>query len=102
MFRDLRPVRPLAPSRVFLSAFALIFLAVVAVGSLHLGAKGWGVLSVSQKIAAFSSLAVSAGMVAVSMVRQMAPGSQHALSPTLFLLRSPVLLLLVMAGLFRR
>ena len=101
MLRDLKPVRPLAPSRVYLSAFALIFLVVVAASSLQLGANGWVVLSVSQKLAVFAALATSAGLLALSMVGQMAPGSKHAISPISFLVGILVLLLLVMAGLFR-
>ena len=42
---DLRPVRPLASSGVFLLAFMLISLAVVAIGSLLLGVNGWNALS---------------------------------------------------------
>src|SRR5438128_2687804 len=38
---DLRPVRPLASSRVFFLAFMLISLAVVVIGSLLLGMNGW-------------------------------------------------------------
>jgi hypothetical protein len=98
---ELRPVRPLPPSRVFLSAFGLIFLAVVAVGSLQLGAYGWGVLSVSQKIVIFTALAASAALLAVSMVRQMAPGSKHPVSPTLLPLGILVSLIIVMAAFFQ-
>src|SRR5260370_11816722 len=46
ILENLKPVRPLPPSRIFLFAFALIFLAVVAVGTLMLGMNGWSVLSI--------------------------------------------------------
>jgi len=40
ILENLKPVRPLPPSRIFLFAFALIFFSVVAVGSLKLGING--------------------------------------------------------------
>jgi hypothetical protein len=101
MVENLKAVRPLAPSRIFLFAFALIFMAVVAVGSFQLGAYGWGVLSALQKIVVFATLAIGAGLLAISMVRQMAPGSKHVISPTLLPIGILVLLILVMAALFQ-
>jgi hypothetical protein len=100
MLADLRPVQPLAPSRVFLSAFVTIFLAVVAVGSLQLGAYGWGVLSALQRIVVFATLATGAGLLAFSMVRQMAPGGKHAIRPSLLPIGILVLLMLVIAAVF--
>ena len=47
LLRDLRPVRPLARYSVFLSGFAISFLAVALAGSFQLHAYGWNVLSVS-------------------------------------------------------
>jgi hypothetical protein len=101
MVEDLKPVRPLAPSRVFLFAFALIFLAVVAVGSLLLGMTGWGVRAVGQKIAVFAALAGGAILLVLSMVRQMAPGSKHAIFPAALPAGILVALILVMAAVFR-
>ena len=95
LLRDLRPVRPLAPSSVFLAGFAISFLAVAVVGSIQLHAYGWNVLSVSAKIVVFASLALGAGALALSMARQMRPGSKYSVSPNL--LPAGVLLLVAVA-----
>jgi len=96
---NLKPVRPMAPSGVFLLALAVVFLAVVAAGPLLLGMNGWGALSTGQKIAVFAVLATGAVPLAVSMVGQMTPGSKYTRAP------SPVSvlvsLLLVLAAVFR-
>ena len=101
MLESLKPVRPLPPSRIFLLAFALIFLSVVAVGALMLGIHGWSVLSMEQKIAIFATLAASAVLLALSMVRQMVPGSKHFVSPTTLPIAVLVLLMVVIAAMFR-
>ena len=101
MVENLKPVRPLPPSRFFLLAFAIVFLAVVAAGALMLGTSGWGVLSIGQKIAVFATLAASAVLLALSMVRQMVPGSKHVISPTMLPIAILAVLMLVMAAVFR-
>ena len=95
LLRDLRPVRPLAPSSVFLAGFAISFLAVAVVGSIQLHAYGWNVLSVSAKIVVFASLVLGAAALALSMARQMRPGSKYSVSPNL--LPAGVLLLVAVA-----
>src|SRR5215467_7095996 len=74
--RGLTPVRPLASQRVLFSAFALVFLAVVGSGSWVLGTGGWRALSVLQRIAVFAPVAACSGLLALSLVRLMAPGSE--------------------------
>jgi hypothetical protein len=101
ILENLRPVRPLPPSRIFLFSFALIFLSVVAVGAMRLGMNGWSVLSMEQKIAVFATLAASAVLLALSMVRQMVPGSKHAVSPTTLPIAILLVLILVIAAVFR-
>jgi hypothetical protein len=92
---DLRPVRPLAPSSVFLAGFAISFLAMAVVGAIQLHAYGWHVLSVSARIVVFASLALGAGALALSMARQMRPGSKYSVSTNL--LPAGVLLLVAAA-----
>jgi len=101
ILENLKPVRPLPPSRILLFAFALIFLSVVAVGTLKLGMNGWSVLSLGQKIAIFATLAASAVLLALSMVRQIVPGSKHAVSPNTLPTAVLVVLMLVIATMFR-
>ena len=79
--KTLKPVRPLAPSRFFLFACAIIFLCVVAIGAMPFGMAGWGALSLAQRAGIFAALTASALLLAVSMVGQMAPASKYALAP---------------------
>jgi hypothetical protein len=101
VIENISPVRPLPPSRIFLFAFALIFLLVVIVGSIRLGVSGWEVLRMEQKIAIFATLVASAVGLALSMGLQMVPGSKHAVSPTILPIVVLVALLLVIVAVFR-
>jgi hypothetical protein len=101
ILQDLKPIRPLAPSHVLLLWCGIVFLAVVAVGVLLLGMNGWGALSLAQRIVLFVTLSVSALSLAISMVRQMVPGSRHIIAPAVVLVAIPVGLLLVIEALFR-
>jgi hypothetical protein len=97
----LEPVLPLPPSRVFLSACAIIFLFVVAAGVLRLGTNGWSALNIWQRIGVFASLAASAILLAASMVRQMVPGSRHAVPPAALPVGILLALMLLIATAFR-
>jgi hypothetical protein len=97
----LHPVRPLRPSWVFLSAFALIFVALSCLGVLYLKPYGWFVLMPGQKIAVFATLAASAGLLAFSLVKQMVPGQKPLLRPGLLPVGLFVLLCLVVASVFQ-
>ena len=101
MVESLRPVRPLASSRVYLLAFTLISLAVVVLGSFLLGMSGWDALSKVQRTIVFTALTASAILLAVSVVRQMAPGGKHSLSPRLLPIGILALLIVVIAAVFR-
>jgi hypothetical protein len=90
----------LAPSGILFFWCAIIFLSVVAVGALLLGTNGWGALSLVQRIAVFATLAPSAILLAISMVRQMVPGSKHVFAPAVLLVAIPVVLLVVIAAAF--
>ena len=98
---DLRPVRPLASSGVFVFAFMLISLAVVAMGSLLFGVNGWNALSSIQRMTIFAALTADAILLAVSVVRQMAPGGRHSISPRLMPIGILALLILVTGVIFR-
>ena len=101
ILEDLKPIRPLAPSRILLFGCAIIFLSVVAVGALLLGTNGWGALSLVQRIVVFVTLAASAVLLAISMVRQMVPGSKHIFAPAVLLVAILVVLMMVIAATFR-
>jgi hypothetical protein len=98
---NLKPIRPLAPSRFFLFACAIIFLCIVAIGATPFGMNGWGALSMGQRIAVFATLAASAVLLAFSMVGQMAPGSKYALAPAALPIAIMVALLIVITATFR-
>ena len=98
---DLRPVRPMAPARYFFGAFVGIFVAIAALGVYGLGAFGIRVMTPLQNTVIFSVLAVSTGLLAYSLVRQMVPGSRHRISPRLLPVAITILLTIAMAVLFQ-
>jgi hypothetical protein len=98
---ELRPVRPLAPARYFFAAFAAIFILIVAVGVYRLGAFAISAMSPVQSIVTLGALTVSAGLLAYSLVQQMAPGSRHRIAPKLLPAAIIALLVLVMVSFFR-
>ena len=98
---NLQPVRPLAPSRFFLFACAIIFLCVVAVGAMPFGMNGWEALNNAQRIAIFVALIASAVLLASSLVRQMVPGSKYAFAPAALPIAILSALMLIIAVSFR-
>jgi hypothetical protein len=101
ILEDLKPIRPLVPSPILLFGCAIIFLSVMAVGVLLLGMNGWGALSFVQRIVVFVTLAASAVLLAISMVRQMAPGSKPISAPAVLLVTILFVLIMVIAATFR-
>lgn len=80
---NLTPVKPLAPTGVFVLWFLLIAAAAVAAGLAHLGTAGWEALGVLRRIAVFSVLAASFGLLATMSAKQIVPGSVVILRPAL-------------------
>jgi len=101
ILEDLKPVRPLAPSRFFLFACAIIFLSIVAIGVTPFGMNGWGALSMAQRFTVFAVLAASAVLLAISMVGQMVPGSKYALAPAALPIGILTALVVAIAATFR-
>ena len=101
ILKDLKPIRPLAPPRILLFVCAIIFPSVVAVGALLLGMNGWGALSLVQRIVVFVTLAASAILLAVSIVRQIVPGSKQVVTPAALVVSILVVLLMMIATTFR-
>jgi hypothetical protein len=98
---NLKPVRPLAPSRLFFVVCAIIFFCIVGIGVTPFGMNGWSALSMPQKIAIFATLAASAGLLVVSTVGQMVPGSKYALAPATLPIEILAVLVIVFAAAFR-
>ena len=98
---SLRPVRPLASSRYFFGWFTVIFVSIVALSVYRMGAFAIAVMSPLQTAAILSALAISTGLLAYSVVKQMVPGSRHRIPPALLAVSITVSLGVVMAVLFR-
>jgi len=98
---NLRPVRPLPPSWVFLLTFMLFFVALSCAGVLYLGPYGWFLLMPGQKLAVFTTLAASAALLAFSLARQMVPGQKSLLRPGFLPIGLFVLLCLTVASVFQ-
>jgi len=98
---NLKPVRPLAPARLFLFACAIIFLCVVAIGATTFGMNGWGALSMVQRVGVFATLAASAALLAISMIGQMVPGSKYGFAPAALPIGILAALMIVLAATFR-
>jgi hypothetical protein len=98
---NLTPVRPLASSGQLLFACAIIFFCIVVFGVSWLGMGGWRALSIPQKIAVFVSLGTSAGLLSVSTVDQMVPGSKSARAPASLPIEILAVLVIVIAAAFR-
>ncbi len=101
MVADLHAVRPLAPNRYVFAAFAAVFVSIVAVGVYRLGAFAIAVMSPLQAGAILSALAISTGLLAYSLVHQMAPGSRHRIPPKLLPVGVIISLTVAMAVLFQ-
>jgi hypothetical protein len=101
LIADLNPVRPIAPSGVYLAAFAGLFAAISIVGGAILGEDGWRALSELQKISMFVPLTAITALLAFSIARQMIPAAKYARSSALFSTGLFVVLLLIVSVTFR-
>jgi len=102
ILRDLKPVRPLARPVVYVLTLVTIFLAVLAVALTTPGsASGWNALSIVQRVFVFSVLAGCGGLLTISLVRQMVPGSRDPIPAAALLAGIPAALALVIALIFQ-
>jgi len=99
--KNLRPIRPLPPSWLFLVAFFLVFIGLSAASLAYLHSSGWHMLMPVQKIAVFTTLAASSSLLAFSLVRQMTPGKRWPLRPGWLPVALFVLLCLVVTSVFQ-
>jgi hypothetical protein len=94
LIADLKPVRPLAPAGVYLSAFAGIFIAACILSWFYFtGQSGWEALSRLQKPLVFVPLLAIMALLIFSVVRQMAPAARY--TRTTALLAAGVFLLML-------
>ena len=99
---DLKPVRPIASSSVYLAGFASIFVAVCIIGASILGESGWHALTTFQRAAVFAPLAATIAVLIFSIVRQMVPAAKYAYSSATIAASLFVVLLLMISVLFSR
>jgi hypothetical protein len=98
---NLRPVRPMAAKRYFFGALVGIFLSFVTIGGYCMGAFAIAVMTPQQITAILSGLAIATGLLAYSLVNQMAPGSRHRIPPILLLVGIAVTMTITTAVLFQ-
>jgi hypothetical protein len=101
LIADLKPVRPLASTGFYFTAFAGIFVAVCIIGCYMAGEHGWHALSELQRLAVFVPLIATSALLAFSLVLQMRPAAKHARASGLLSVIIFVLLLPIMAVLFQ-
>jgi hypothetical protein len=97
---DLRPVRPIARKGYLLVGLVAIFMAIVALAVSRLGALAITVMTPVQTSMILGALAISAGLLANSLVNQIVPGSRHRISPRLLPIGISIFLTIVVAVLF--
>jgi len=78
---DLRPVRPIAPKRYIFVSMMAILIATAVLGLSRFRALAIAAMTPVQTGAIFGALAISAGLLAYSLVNQMVPGSRYRLPP---------------------
>jgi len=96
----LKPVKPLPPAPVLVLALVFALMVVAAAGSRALGVAGWQALSPLQRLAIFSALALTAGLLASSVIQQIVPGARLLVSPYLLVVAVLGVMLGICAALF--
>lgn len=99
MLTDLHPVQAVAQDR-FSIGFAGIFILVTALGVYRLGPRALAVMSPVQAGGMFLALAISAGLIIWSLVRQMFPGRLLVISPRILPVALAISLALLIGLLF--
>jgi hypothetical protein len=99
--KDLRPVRPMAPSRHFVRALVAISISSVAINVYSMGAFGLAAMTSVQIAAILGTLTISAILLAYSLVNQIVPGSHHRISPRLLPVCILISLMIAVAVLFQ-
>jgi hypothetical protein len=101
MLAGLKPVKPLAPTGALTGAFMLVSLLAAAIGVFELGVAGWHALNVWQATAVFAALAASSIVLALTLARQMAPGSRVLLPASGIVFGFPAIIGAIFVTLFQ-
>ena len=89
---SLRPVRPLAPTWVWITAFLLVFAVVAVAGAARLGMYGLHALSPLQQGIIFTVVGAAAIFAAIAIVREMIPASGRRIAGAALLIAAVGLL----------
>jgi hypothetical protein len=100
LIANLRPVRPIAPKRYIFVSLMAIFAVTAVLGLSRFKAFAIVAMTPLQMDAIFGALAISAGLLAYSLVNQMVPGSRYRVPPGRVPLVIMILLMVSVAVLF--
>jgi Negative regulator of sigma F len=89
---NLRPVRPIPPKRYIFMSMMAIFIVTAVLGLSRIGAFALAAMTPLQTGAIFGVLAISAGLMAGSLVNQMIPGSRYRVPPG----RAPLIVIILL------
>ena len=89
---NLRPVRPIALKRYIFVSMMAIFAVTAVLGLSRFGAFAIAAMTPLQTCAIFGALAISAGLLAYSLVNQMVPGSRYRVPPG----RAPLVIMMLL------
>lgn len=97
----LKPVRPIAPTWVWITLFVLLAGAIAVIGASLLGMQGLGAATALQRTVILSAICLGAFAAAVVVAGEMTPGNKRQISAGGVLTGSGVLMLLAFGLLFR-
>jgi hypothetical protein len=99
--RDVKPVKRLMPEGLLVALLLAIACAAAWVGVTIMGLGGWNALHWAQRFAVFACVAIDIGLLAVSVSRQIVPGSRLVIAPGWLVAAAIASLAIVFGGLFR-
>jgi hypothetical protein len=97
IMNDLGVVKPVAPAGRFFMGLVAIFVVFALLIAYRLGAFGIGAMSPWQLGRIFAAIAISFGLLILSLLRQIVPGSRHRISPRLLPMGVVISLILVIS-----
>jgi hypothetical protein len=97
---SLRPVRPLPPPRLLVTALVIVCIVVASLGGTLLGLHGIHNMSAAEIGLIFPILGILVWLAAAVSVKQMIPGSRHLMAPWVSVAISCAALIAVFALLF--
>lgn len=97
---NLKPVRPLAPTRVWMGVFVLLAIVITVLGASVLGMGGFWAATALQRAVILSAVSLGAFAAAAVVAGEMRPGSKRPISAGNVLAGSSVVIVLAFSLLF--